>query len=462
MRLGRSDPELTNKVETLLEEVKKRVTPAETERAKLMDIAEELKESVANEAKKVGLAVQPLLVGSLAKDTWLSGEGDIDLFMLFPPALGRGNLERVGLELAERVAQGRGVKAYAEHPYIRFYRNGVKIDLVPALKVEAAGAKITAVDRTPFHLTYVNSKLNTFLRGEVRLLKRFMKGIEVYGSEARTLGFSGYVCELLTIKYGSFMNVLKNVSTWSPPTLITLNSEPAQNVGGGHLVVVDPTDAHRNAAAAVCLEAYATFIAASQNFLEKPSIRHFYPDQPETPDSFHYGSNGKHLLLIQFQLPPIVDETIWSELRSSCRGIKEYLNRLGFSIRDTWFWTSQPYSYICLEVDSLELQETQTRVGPRVYSRQDFERFVSKNFGRAVRGPWIKDDKWMLEVSRERRSILEFVDDEQKMDLGPHIRSSYPTKRVFVDRDAVERINLDPVLLKEFVKFYLKKPAWLS
>jgi tRNA nucleotidyltransferase (CCA-adding enzyme) len=453
---------LAHKVETLLEEIKERVTPKESERAKLIGIAEELKKRVVKESEKMGVEVHPLLVGSLAKDTWLSGEGDIDLFMLFPSTLGRRQLEQVGLEVAEKVAGGKGVKAYAEHPYIRFYRDGVKIDLVPALKVENADAGVTAVDRTPFHLAYVNSKLNAPLRGEVRLLKRFMKGIKVYGSEAKTMGFSGYVCELLTINYGSFMNVLKSASAWNPPTLIAVDSSIRGDAGKHHLLVVDPTDKNRNAAAAVSLEAYATFIAASQSFLEKPSTNFFYPDAPKPPDSFRYGSDGKHLILIEFEVPFIVEETVWSELRSSSRGIKEHLERVGFSVRDVGFWTSQPHAYIYLEVDSLKLQETELRLGPKVYSRQDFERFVSKNCHRMVRGPWVKDDKWVMEVTRERRDILGFINDEHQMDLGPHIRSSYASKRVFVDKDAVEQINETPWLLREFVGFYLKKPPWLS
>ncbi len=51
--------------------------------------------------------------------------------------------------------------------------------------------------------------LSLKMRGEVRLLKKFMKGIGVYGAEIKTGGFSGYLCELFVLHYGSFVKTLE-------------------------------------------------------------------------------------------------------------------------------------------------------------------------------------------------------------------------------------------------------------
>jgi tRNA nucleotidyltransferase (CCA-adding enzyme) len=45
--------------------------------------------------------------------------------------------------------------------------------------------------------------------GEVRLLKKFMKGTGVYGAEIKIGGFSGYLCELLILKYRSFAQTIE-------------------------------------------------------------------------------------------------------------------------------------------------------------------------------------------------------------------------------------------------------------
>ena len=49
----------------------------------------------------------------------------------------------------------------------------------------------------------------------MRLLKKFLKSVGVYGAEIATSGFSGYVTEILILKYGSFESVLQEISNIS-------------------------------------------------------------------------------------------------------------------------------------------------------------------------------------------------------------------------------------------------------
>jgi tRNA nucleotidyltransferase (CCA-adding enzyme) len=454
----------------VLEEVKRRVTPTEEERAKLLGLAEHLKARITEVSSRYGVHVEPVVVGSLAKDTWLRGEGDLDIFMLFPKEYGRRSLEDIGLRIAAEVSGGRGVKAYAEHPYLRFYVDGVKVDLVPALKVDQASAKATAVDRTPFHLAYVNSKLDDQMRTHVRLLKRFMKGIGSYGAEARTLGFSGYVCELLTIKYGSFDETLRAAANWRPPTTILVE-------GGGHgrfehhIVVVDPTDPSRNAAAAVSIESYANFVAACQRFLTEPHIRFFYPPPPKPvdPSTVGYGSRGRHLVMVVLDAPNVVEEVLWSELRSSTNGVLRQLERHGFNPTSSWFWCDGQEAYMWFEVDRVELPHYEKRVGPPVHERQDAQRFLEKNSARALRGPWIEHDRWVVETERSTKTVVEALRRHREIDLSPHIRAKYASATILVDGDAVARIAASKAretggrgLIEEFSRFYHRSPAWLT
>ena len=52
------------------------------------------------------------------------------------------------------------------------------------------------------------------LRDEVRVLKKFMKGIDTYGAEIKVGGFSGMLCETLILNYGSFEDTIKSASDW--------------------------------------------------------------------------------------------------------------------------------------------------------------------------------------------------------------------------------------------------------
>ena len=60
------------------------------------------------------------------------------------------------------------------------------------------------------------------LEGDVLLLKQFLKGVGVYGSELKVGGLSGYLSELLVIRYGSFPKVLRAAKSWRPGEFIDL------------------------------------------------------------------------------------------------------------------------------------------------------------------------------------------------------------------------------------------------
>ena len=172
----------------------------ERNRAVANQVIEYIKRSFGYEAE---------LVGSIAKETYTHGKNDIDIFVLFPKTVSKGNVERIGLEIGKSVAKllnGRPEKHYASHPYIRIDLGDKIIEIVPAYKTAPGEKIISAVDRTPHHTEYV--KVNLKDPKEVIKLKWFMKQIGIYGAETQIHGFSGYLCELLVIEYGSFRRLV--------------------------------------------------------------------------------------------------------------------------------------------------------------------------------------------------------------------------------------------------------------
>ena len=98
--------------------------------------------------RKSSPGAKAVLAGSFAKGTFLEGDKDVDIFLLF-----RHDVEKEALEGLVRAAVENafpGVKlvkggtpppsaraafyqiAYAEHPYVRVFFQGRKIDVVPA------------------------------------------------------------------------------------------------------------------------------------------------------------------------------------------------------------------------------------------------------------------------------------------------------------------------------------------
>ena len=100
---------------------------------------------------------------------------------------------------------------YAQHPYTRGVVNGIHIDIVPCYEIKSGERIKSAVDRTPLHVEYLNKNMTKNFSDDVRLLKQLCVANKIYGADSKTQGFSGYVCELLIIKYKKFFNVLKNV-----------------------------------------------------------------------------------------------------------------------------------------------------------------------------------------------------------------------------------------------------------
>jgi len=95
------------------------------------------------------------------------------------------------------------------------------VDIVPCYDAKS-GEWQSATDRTPYHTNYIRARLDKQLRGDVRLLKKFMQGIGVYGAEIKVGGFSGYLCELLIMKYGSFEATLHAFAKYNKRVVIDI------------------------------------------------------------------------------------------------------------------------------------------------------------------------------------------------------------------------------------------------
>ena len=164
--------------------------------------------------KVVPKGIEIMVAGSAARGTNLRGNSDIDIFLLFKNPVPKEKMEKTAIEVAKRLVKGNKnesyIVRYAEHPYARLFLDnvGLRVDLVPAYKITSASERITSVDRTQLHNQFVKSSLSQRQRDDVRVLKALLKFHGIYGAEARTEGFSGYLCELLIHTYGSFAGLL--------------------------------------------------------------------------------------------------------------------------------------------------------------------------------------------------------------------------------------------------------------
>ncbi len=390
------------------------VKPSVEEKKKVMKLFEKIKEFIE---QNYGLEAR--LMGSVAKDTFLRGARDLDIFVLFPVDVSREELEKKGLEIGRAVFEHFGGKdvvvAYAEHPYTRGVIDGFEVEIVPAYKIKDASQLKSAVDRTPFHTDYVLKNLRN--HDDVRLLKAFLKAIGAYGSDLKTAGFSGYLCEVLIIHCGDFISLLEACQRWGWQEII----DPAGHYSrkdysklrrmfkGQPLIVVDPVDPKRNVAAALSAEKLALFIYAARKFMEKPSIKFFQPIKirvNKKAELEKLKKEGRKVYALVLERPAgVMDDTLYPQLKKLADNIKAFLEHNEFVVEDTWIFGDEEVG-VGFEVVDDRLPLTRIMKGPRIFDDvKHQERFVSKH-----KVVWIGEGgRFYAREKRKYRNVRELI-----------------------------------------------------
>jgi len=409
---------------SLEETVLNGLRPTQEEKDHVCGIAQRILEKIRQGGKAEGM-----VVGSIARHTWVKGDRDLDVFMLFDPSLSREALETEGLALARSIAAAFTDKyheKYAEHPYINATIDDLDVDLVPCYKVESASRIQSAVDRTPFHTRYITEKINGLI-DDVLLLKRFAKAGGIYGSDQMTEGFSGYLCELLILHYGGFTPLLRAAAEWKPRTLIDVENHVAKEFDEP-LVMIDPVDPKRNVAAAVSVDRMAEFVELARGYLEAPSEAFFgLPISCTITRSMLdqlLRNRGTKLYSLTFQTPPYIEEIVVPQLKRSTAGIAEHLERNGFSVHHAHYHMGPEECMILVELLTDDLPAIRTHAGPPVWNRVNAEKFCTKHLSSPLPGPFISGGRYETEVPREFRHAGDLLrsDGMQQVSHGKHIR----------------------------------------
>ncbi|NPA47708.1 MAG: CCA tRNA nucleotidyltransferase [Thermococci archaeon] len=448
-------------MEDILVQVLQRITPSEEERTFVEELTKELRGIAESVIEEAGLSVIPRFVGSLAKDTYLAGDHDVDLFLAFPLETPIEELRREGLKLGEEIGKrldGYEV-AYAEHPYVRARYRGVSVDLVPCYDVRSWRDVRTAVDRSILHTRWVNDNLNG-RNNEVRLLKRFLKGIGAYGSEIYVRGFSGYLAEILTIEYGSFVEVLNQAGRilkrrvldpagWTEKEpAVAMKTVKREVREDKPLIVIDPVDPRRNVSANLSWEKYGAFYLRSREFLERPAVRFFFP-QGKSIGSYleELRKRGTALVTLLFDVQDIVDDLLLPQLERSARGFEKALGREGFEVLG-WNVGRRGRAFIMLELNRAERERIRLKPGPEFF-KESGQEFYGKNEKVWIVGKRLYSERTISE------SVIDVVSEllrKNQVALGKGIR------------DAVRRadvlLNYVPKELEDEAYLLLSREKW--
>ena len=304
--------------------------------------------------------------GSIAKSTFLSGKGDIDFFVKFKTEDKMKILKEELYKLFKNINTIHGSRDY----YSVVYKN-YKLEFVPILEIKSPDEYVNTTDISLFHVDYVKTHLAN--PDDVLLLKKFLLANNLYGAESWVSGFSGYVCELLIIYYGSFLNALKEISKWKNKEIFIdienyFNSLREVNLTLDKskitpLIIIDPVLRYRNVAASVSSQSILKLKKISKLFLKKESKDFFYKD-------VLFEKIRKKAIVFNTKCK---DEIYLSRLRSKLEFISKKLNEYGFRVKygltKNFFW---------FLFSNKTLPEKYIHWGPSIKNKDGLKGFIEK------------------------------------------------------------------------------------
>lgn len=306
------------------------------------------------ELKKQKIKSVAVVGGSFAKDTHLADDHDCDVFVQFDSKYKDKNISDL---LQKALRKFKAERVHGSRDYFVF-KNHLNYEIVPVLKITKAKDAMNVTDVSPLHVAWTKKHKKS---DEIRLAKAFCKASNIYGAESYIKGFSGHVLDILVIRYGSFMNLLKASQKWKERTVIDIekyykNAEDALfklNVSKlqSPLIVVDPIQPERNASAALNKEQFDVFIKKAKEFLKNPSEKFF---------------EKKILLKKDFKDAIIIDvkpvsgkrDIVGAKILKTYEAIKRNLEENDFEIKNSgWIWNKETFIWFRLKNEKINSEK---------------------------------------------------------------------------------------------------------
>jgi tRNA nucleotidyltransferase (CCA-adding enzyme) len=374
----------------IFKEVLSEVVPSKDERGKVISQVNAFLANLNGELKRTRVQAKAMLGGSYSKDTWLSGDYDVDVFVKFNLSHKEQNLS----DLLERaLKKWRHERIHGSRDYF-WVRDGIKYEIVPVLDIKKAEQSENVTDFSPWHVAWVNKKGAKY-KNDIRLAKKFCKGTSCYGAESYIRGFSGHVLDILVTYYEGFIPMLKAAKGWKPKVvldyndiykgkaLMMLNKSKTE----GPLILVDPVQPGRNAAAALTQENFDKFVKAAKAFLSKPSKNFF----TEKEVDFNKLKKKGHLIQIKVKTLDDKEDVAGTKFVRAFEHVRSQLQ--DFQVKnDGWIWDKKEKGIWWFVLAKKQLPAVRDWQGPPIKITEavkKFKKIYKKTFTKTGR-VWAK------------------------------------------------------------------------
>jgi tRNA nucleotidyltransferase (CCA-adding enzyme) len=390
--------------------------------------------------KKHKIVAECVKGGSIAKDTFLKDDYDIDLFIRFNNSYKGQDISEITAKVLKELCEQPKVtleRIHGSRDYFQFkIRHGKKIiifEVIPVILVHAQNyyEAENITDLSPEHVEWVRkyTAKNPRLPDEIRLAKQFCKANKVYGAESYINGFSGHIIDILIIHYGSFINLLNAFSKLDEDSLrkpIIIDTEknlanPLKQLNKSKitpLIIVDPIQKDRNSAAALSRKRLLIFIDAAKRFLKKPSksffeIKIFDMNREVAGSLKQLGLRNSKVKIVKMD----IDTAEGSRDVAGTKALKvyelilEHMKLYGFKILSTdWnFVHDEKHAEAYIIIDG-NIGKEIIREGPPATARDDYKKFIDKHTS-LKHGIMYKDSRAYAIVPRKFVDPKAFIED---------------------------------------------------
>jgi tRNA nucleotidyltransferase (CCA-adding enzyme) len=467
-------------INSLTKQVLEKITPTIEDRTKVEAITRELELKVSLACRQESVDAVVRVEGSVAKDTWLKENPDIDIFMRLPTSIPRKHFGTVALRIAKNAAGSyEQIERFAEHPYLQLIVEDYRVDIVPCYDTKPGEWK-SATDRTPYHTDFIKKHLDKDLLGEVRLLKKFMKGTGVYGAEIKIGGFSGYLCELLIMKYRSFAQTIEAFAHYNKRIIIDIENQYANRereislLFPEPMVIIDPVDKGRNVASPVQSQKLYDFVGATREFLKNPNMTFFYPSKsnalPIVELQSKLENRGSSLVFLVIDQASTVPDVLWGQLFRTKRALRKMMELNDYYIlKDTVWSNEKTVSIFIFELEQQFLPNVKKHLGPPLEREVECENFLAKyaNSKTVISGPYLEDGRWIVEVPRKTTDVVvllkeKLADGGKNAGVADLIAESISKKVKIVVNSEISEVYVENGDFAMFLTdFVFGKPFWI-
>src|SRR3989344_9161229 len=370
---------------------------------KVIKEADEFVKKINKEIKLKKIKAISVAGGSIAKGTFLKNDHDVDIFVKFDYSCRNKDISKL---LGNILKKLKPELVHGSRDYYQI-KNKLTYEIIPVLDIKKPEMAVNVTDMSPLHVSWVK-KFPKYLE-DIRLAKQFCKSIKVYGAESYIKGFSGHVLDILVIYYKGFLNLLKNSQNWKKYTVIDFynvhKGNALRNLNRSkisHLIVIDPIQPKRNAAAALSEEKINIFKEAAGKFLIKQSEDFFIKKEFTIDEIKRKYKNYKIVFLVAIPKEGKTDVS-GAKLLKAFEHIKKHISLNRFTlINSDWKWDKEAIFYFVLKKETLPISIE--RVGPPLHEKKHVENFKKKH-----KKTFTKKDRVYAKVKRNYRKVDELI-----------------------------------------------------